>query len=164
MTGVTLAALAIVGLTTTVGAAVPDGPAPAAPLGLHAAADFVVTTGDYSSLLPPPRLYFAKEWIAVPRDGVPVSGYAKGVDAFDDVRAWGSWAVATPAEYQGKVPSDPEDVKRVPVPARPFPSNLREPDLLPEPSRPSDLPLAVWIAIGVGLLVALVGYLIARFR
>ena len=70
----TRAALAIVGLTSTVGAAVPDGPAPSGPLGLGAAADFVVTTGDYSSLAPPPRLYFAKEWIAVPRDGVPVAG------------------------------------------------------------------------------------------
>ena len=84
------AAISIVALTTAAAAAVPDGPVPSGPLGLHAAADFVVTTGDYSSLAPPPRLYFAKEWIAVPRDGVPVAGHAKNVDAFEDVRAWSS--------------------------------------------------------------------------
>ncbi|HEY8243408.1 MAG TPA: hypothetical protein VII68_08115 [Casimicrobiaceae bacterium] len=81
-------------LTSLAMAAVPDGPPPAGPLGLHDAADFVVTTGDYSSLAPPPRLYFAKEWIAVPRDGVPVAGFATGVTAFDDVRAWSTSVVA----------------------------------------------------------------------
>src|SRR6185503_7539248 len=85
--GATLAAMALVSLAT---AAVPDGPPPASPLGLDDAADFVVTSGDYSSLAPAPRLYFAKEWIAVPREGVPVSGHATGVSAFDDVRAWSS--------------------------------------------------------------------------
>jgi hypothetical protein len=88
MIGRMRAALAIVALSTTAAGAVPDGPPPAGPLGLHAADDFVVTTGDHSSLAPPPRLYFAKEWIAVPRAGVPVASYATGVDAFDDVRAW----------------------------------------------------------------------------
>jgi hypothetical protein len=80
--------LAAMALASTAAAAVPDGPPPAGPLGLHDAADFVVTTGDYSSLAPPPRLYFAKEWIAVPRAGVPVAGHATGVTAFDDVRTW----------------------------------------------------------------------------
>ena len=88
------AALAIVALATTAAAAVPVGPPPSGPLGLHAAGDFVVTTGDCSSLAPPPRLYFAKEWIAVPRDGMPVAGYATNVDAFDDVRAWAASAEA----------------------------------------------------------------------
>ena len=79
-------------------------------------------------------------------------------------RAFGSWPVATPGEYRGKVPRDPEDVKRVPAPARPFPSNLREPDLLPEPRRPSDLPLAVWAAIGIALVWAALAWLRARLR
>ena len=48
-------------------------------------------------------------------------------------RAFGSYPVASPAEYNGKVPKDPEQRQIVPVPARPFPSNLRDPDLLPEP-------------------------------
>ena len=57
---------------------------------------------------------------------------------------------------------DQEDVKRVPAPARPFPSNLREPDLLSEPRRPSDLPLAVWAVIGIALVGAAVAWLRAR--
>jgi hypothetical protein len=62
------------------------------------------------------------------------------------------------------MPSDPEDVKRIPVPARPFPSNLREPDLLPEPGRPSDVALAVWAVVGIALVLGVVGGLVARFR
>jgi hypothetical protein len=88
------AALAFMVLSTSVAAAVPEAPSPVRPLGLYAPGDFVVTTGDYSSLAPAPQLYFAKEWIAVPRDGVPASTYATGVDAFDDVRAWAASAAA----------------------------------------------------------------------
>jgi len=83
------ACLAMV-LASPVLAAPPDGPSPADPPGLYPATDFVVTTGDPAPLAPSAKLYFAKEWIAVPRDGVPVSGYARGVDAFDDLRAWSS--------------------------------------------------------------------------
>ena len=79
-------------------------------------------------------------------------------------RASGSWPVASPAEYHGKVPKDPEDVKRIPVPARPFPSNLRDPDLLPQARRPSDLPLAVWAVAAVAAVIALAAWLIVRFR
>ncbi len=74
-------------------AAFPDAPPPPDPLGLYPAGDFVVTTGDLSPIAPSPRLYFAKEWIAVPREGVPVSGFATGMRAADDVRVWS----ATPA-------------------------------------------------------------------
>ncbi|MEO8485337.1 MAG: hypothetical protein ABI585_03275 [Betaproteobacteria bacterium] len=73
-------------------------------------------------------------------------------------RAFGSWPVASPAEYHGKVPRDPQDVQIVPVPARPFPSNLREPDLLPEARRPSDLPFLVWGIVALAALAALVGW------
>jgi hypothetical protein len=79
-------------------------------------------------------------------------------------RAPGSWAVASPAEYQGKVPKDPEDVQRVPVPPRPFPGNLRDPDLLPPGRRPSDFPLAVWTVAAVAAAIALAAWLIGRFR
>ena len=83
------ACLAMV-LASPVPAAAPDGPSPADPPGLYPATDFVVTTGDAAPLAPSAKLYFAKEWIAAPRDGVPASGYARDVDAFDDVRAWSS--------------------------------------------------------------------------
>ena len=56
------------------------------------------------------------------------------------------------------------DVKRVPVPARPFPSTLRDPDLLPEPRRPSDLPLAVWAVVGVAAVAGAIAWLVARLR
>lgn len=82
------AVVAVMAIATSTVAAVPDGPSPPDPAGLHAAADFVVTTGDLSALAPAPRMYFAKEWIAVPRGGAPVSGYARGVSASEDVRAW----------------------------------------------------------------------------
>jgi hypothetical protein len=82
------AAIAAMAFATTVSSAIPDGPAPADRLGLYEPGDFVVTTGDYSSVAPAPKLYFSKEWIAVPREGVPVSGYALGQHASDDVRAW----------------------------------------------------------------------------
>jgi hypothetical protein len=87
-----------------------------------------------------------------------------GVPQLPSSRAFGSWAVASPAEYNGKVPKDPEDVKRVPVPARPYPSNLRDPDLLPPARRPSDLPLAVWAIVAVAAAIAVFGWLVARFR
>ena len=77
-------------LASSLSAAAPDGPAPADPLGPYAAGDFVVTTGDASPLSAAPKLYFAREWIAVPRDGVPVTGYGRGASPTDDVRAWAS--------------------------------------------------------------------------
>ena len=79
-------------------AAAPAGYAPADRLGPYPAGDFVVTTGDASPIAPAPKLYFAKEWIAVPRDGVPVSAYQPGVSAADDVRAWAS------SQASGEVP------------------------------------------------------------
>ena len=79
-------------------AAAPAGYAPADRLGPYPAGDFVVTTGDASPIAPAPKLYFAKEWIAVPRDDVPVSAYQPGVSAADDVRAWAS------SQASGEVP------------------------------------------------------------
>ena len=75
-------------------------------------------------------------------------------------RVAGSWPVVSAAEYHGKVPKDPEDMQIVPVPPRPFPSNLREPDLLPEARRPSDLPLAAWTLVAVAIVAALAAGLV----
>lgn len=71
----------------------PPGYAPSDRIGPYPASDFLATTGDVSSIAPAPKVYFASEWIAVPRDGVPVSGFARGVSAGEDVRSWS----ATPA-------------------------------------------------------------------
>lgn len=84
-------------------ATTPDGPAPPNPAGPYPAGDFVVTTGELSPLAPAPRLYFAKEWIAVPREGVPVSGFARRTSAADDVRAWN----ASPAAGERPGPRPP---------------------------------------------------------
>jgi hypothetical protein len=49
---------------------------------------------------------------------------------------------------------DPAMAKIVPVPPRPFPSELRDADLLPSPWKPSDYATLVWgvIAAGASLL------------
>jgi len=104
------------------------------------------------------------------RDGELARMLARDLDAIvllrvpqlPSSRAFGSWPVASPAEYNGKVPKDPEQRQIVPVPARPFPSNLRDPDLLPEPGRASDVALAVWAVIGA-LVVAGVAYFLFRW-
>ena len=84
------------------------------------------------------------------------------VPQFPSSRAYGSWPVASPSEYRGKVPRDPQDAQIVPVPPRPYPSNLRDPDLLPEARRPSDFPLAAWAAAaGIGL-AGLAAWLLRR--
>ncbi|CAG0959842.1 hypothetical protein BURK1_00656 [Burkholderiales bacterium] len=82
------AGTSVMTFATPAAPAPPDAPAAATHLGLHPEGDFVVTTGDASPIAPSAAFYFANEWIAVPRDGVPVSGFARGVRAFDDVRAW----------------------------------------------------------------------------
>ena len=79
-------------------------------------------------------------------------------------RADGSWAVASPSEYHGKVPGDPEDMKRVPAPPRPFPASLRDPDLLPEPARPSDRVLAAWAVAAGAAVLAVVAWVVWLLR
>lgn len=69
----------------------------------------------------------------------------------------GTWPAANPREYINALPRDPVDVQVVPVPHRPFPAELREPDLLPLPARPSTLPLVVWTATGILPLAWLAG-------
>ena len=73
----------------------PVAPAASAWIGPYAASDFTLTSGDGAPLRPPAKLYFAKEWIAVPRPGVPVAGFGEGVTAFSDVGQWSARATAT---------------------------------------------------------------------
>jgi hypothetical protein len=73
---------------------------------------------------------------------------------------FGSWPVVSAAEYHGKVPKDPEEMQIVPVPPRPFPSNLRDADLLPEARRPSDLPLAAWALVALAAVAAFASWLL----
>jgi hypothetical protein len=71
-------------------------------------------------------------------------------------RATGDTPVVTPAEYRARMPRHPQVV---PVPPRPFPRALRDPDLLRPPWRPSDRAAIAWAAI----LVALAAWLAAKW-
>ena len=64
-------------------------------------------------------------------------------------RAWGDAPVATLREYWQRLPRDPAKVKIVPVPPRPFPGSLRDPDLLPPPAPPSETIAAIWGCLSV---------------
>ncbi len=64
-------------------------------------------------------------------------------------RAWGDYPVVSAAEYRARYPRDPAQAQIVPVPARPFPESLRDPDLLPPPRRRADIALAVWALLSV---------------
>ena len=64
-------------------------------------------------------------------------------------RAWGDYPVASAREYHARVPSDPAQRQIIPVPARPFPQRLRDPDVLPPPRPRSQLALAMWAVLSV---------------
>ena len=64
-------------------------------------------------------------------------------------RAWGDYPVVTTWEYRARYPRDPAKVQIVPVPARPFPEYLRDPDLRPAPRSRGEIALAVWAALSV---------------
>jgi hypothetical protein len=64
-------------------------------------------------------------------------------------RAWGDYPVASAREYHARVPSDPAQRRIIPVPARPFPERLRDPDLLPPPRPRSQYALATWAVLSV---------------
>jgi hypothetical protein len=67
-------------------------------------------------------------------------------------RRFGTYPVVTPTEYTTAWPHDPADAQIIPLEPRPFPDELRDPDLLPEPPRRSDLPLHVWAMAAFGVL------------
>jgi len=75
---------------------------------------------------------------------------------FPSSRALGDAPVVTSWEYKTRIPNDPALAQIVPVPPRPFPDELRDPDLLPHARRPSDYAVVAWgvlAAIGVALLL-----------
>ena len=79
-------------------------------------------------------------------------------------RAWGDAPAVTTWEYRARVPSDPAQAQIVPVPPRPFPERLRDPDLLPAKRHPSDLAATAWgtlLVIGVPLIA---WWVVKRFR
>ena len=68
---------------------------------------------------------------------------------FPSSRAFGDAPAVTTWEYKARVPNDPALAQIVPVPPRPFPVALQDPDLLPHTLRPSDYALALWSVLSV---------------
>jgi hypothetical protein len=64
-------------------------------------------------------------------------------------RAWGNYPIVTAWEYTARIPSDPDALQIIPVPPRPFPQRLRDPDLLPPVRRRGERALAVWAVLSV---------------
>jgi hypothetical protein len=68
---------------------------------------------------------------------------------FPSSRVFGDAPAVTTWEYKARVPNDPALAQIVPVPPRPFPEALRDPDLLPHALRPSDFALALWAVLSI---------------
>jgi hypothetical protein len=64
-------------------------------------------------------------------------------------RAWGDYPVVTTWEYHQRLPSDPAKRQVVPVPPRPFPERLRDPDLLPPARVRGEVALTLWALLTV---------------
>ena len=67
---------------------------------------------------------------------------------FPSSRKFGDAPAVTVFEYRTRVP-DPTHAQIVPVPPRPFPDELRDPDLLPPPRHFSDYAMLVWALLTV---------------
>jgi len=64
-------------------------------------------------------------------------------------RVWGDYPVVTAWEYARRMPSDPALQKIIPVPPRPFPEALRDPDLKTVPPSRGEIALIVWATLSV---------------
>jgi hypothetical protein len=68
---------------------------------------------------------------------------------FPSSRAFGDSPAISTWEYRTRVPNDPALAQIVPVPPRPFPAELRDPDLLPPRWTPADYATLVWALLSV---------------
>ena len=66
-------------------------------------------------------------------------------------RAFGEAPAVSTWEYNARIPDDPAMAQIVPVPPRPFPPELRDPDLLPAPWPPADYATVGWSILTLGL-------------
>lgn len=101
---------------------------------------------------------------AKPPEGKLASMLAQDVSAlahlripqFPSSRAWGDAPAVSVWEYRTLVPNDPALMQIVPVPPRPFPDALRDPDLLAPRWTPADWATLAWAlltVVGVPLLL-----------
>ena len=77
---------------------------------------------------------------------------------FPSSRVWGDAPAVTTWEYKTRVPSDPALAQIVPVPPRPFPERLRDPDLLPAPRHASDAAAWLWLIVPVMVAFAAIAW------
>ena len=80
---------------------------------------------------------------------------------FPSSRKFGDAPAVTVREFHSRVPAEPGMMQIVPVPPRPFPATLRDPDLLPEPRPASSYAAMIW---GVLLVVGIPIFLYHRWR
>lgn len=80
---------------------------------------------------------------------------------FPSDRAWGDFPVVNSGEYAARLPKDPAQQKIIPVPPRPFPAELRDPQTPAEPLQRSDYALAAWILLFVLLILFILRRLLA---
>ncbi|MDH5245560.1 MAG: hypothetical protein OEW98_03850, partial [Betaproteobacteria bacterium] len=80
---------------------------------------------------------------------------------FPSSRAFGDAPAVTVREFHSRVPAEPGLMQIVPVPPRPFPPHLRDPDLLPERRPASSYAAMIW---GVLLVVGIPIFLYRRWQ
>ncbi|MBK6862306.1 MAG: hypothetical protein IPG91_01465 [Ideonella sp.] len=94
---------------------------------------------------------------AAARDGLLATLLAQDLEAltflrfpqFPSSRAFGNAPAVSTWEYHTLVPADPAMAQIVPVPPRPFPPELRDPDLLPLPWTPADYATLAWAVLSI---------------
>jgi hypothetical protein len=80
---------------------------------------------------------------------------------FPSSRKFGDAPAVTVREFHSRVPAEPGLMQIVPVPPRPFPTPLRDPDLLPGQRPASSYAAMIW---GVLLVVGIPIFLYHRWR
>lgn len=83
------------------------------------------------------------------------------VPQFPSSRAGGDYPVETSVEYLARIPRDPAQRQIVPVPPRPFPDELRDPQSPAEPPLRSDYAVAGWFLAILLLIVFILRRLLA---
>ena len=75
---------------------------------------------------------------------------------FPSSRAFGDAPAVTPWEFHSRVPSEPGRAQIIPVPPRPFPAALRDPDLIADRRPMSAYVAAIWgglLLVGIPLFL-----------
>jgi hypothetical protein len=68
---------------------------------------------------------------------------------FPSSRVFGDAPAVTPWEYHARVPAEPGMAQIIPLPPRPFPYELRDPDLIAPPRPASDFAATIWGVLSV---------------